>query len=75
MAKVKIIQQENGIGIQIDDNAVPYNVVEWAVHQSSGEKPVLTFLAPMSVEVDSLSIEDKATPVLEPQQEAPKFIG
>ena len=75
MAKVKIIQQEVGIGIQIDDGAVPYNVVEWAVHQSSGEKPVLTFLAPMSVEVDSLTIEEAAPPVVEPAQEGPKFIG
>ena len=56
MAKVKISQQNNRITLVVDDDPVPYNVVEYSVHQENGKKPVLTFIAPMSVEVDSLEL-------------------
>ena len=72
MANVKIIPQETGIGIRIDDTT--YNVVEWAVHQSSGEKPTRTFLAPMTVEVDSLELGLSGEFPQELPHEVPKFI-
>ena len=56
MAKVKISQQNNRITLIVDDDPVPYNVLEYSVRQENGKKPVLTFIAPMSVEVDSLEL-------------------
>lgn len=76
MAKVKISQQDNHIVLKIDDSDIPYNVIEYSVHQESGKKPTLTFLAPMTLEIDSLEIEGMpapAAPAAEPA--APKFIG
>jgi len=76
MAKVKIIsKQDNRITLVVDDDPVPYNVLEYSVHQENGKKPVLTFLAPMSVEVDSLELigtPEQSEPAAVPNTESLK---
>ena len=57
MAKVKITQREEGMQIWLDDAKEPYNVGDWAVRQEAGRKPMLTFILPVTVEVDSLVVE------------------
>ena len=78
MAKVKITQKDNGIVLHIDGNGMPYNILEYSIHQEAGKKPTLTFIAPMTLEVDSLEIEGLPAPeAAEPaaKEDAPKFIG
>jgi len=69
MAKVRITQNEEQMLIWLDDAKEAYTVNDWAVRQVAGQKPLLTFILPVTVEVDSLSFGEMGAPSVKPEPE------